>query len=119
MTASSGTETAINFLAGGSVSFFRLQAKPSMLSICEDARRDYDSFQPKERDMAERKSFLKTATESDAFARRLAEAAKIGVSEAQLAEQRISFAYGNAPARSSGDKASVREASKHNKLIRA
>jgi len=69
--------------------------------------------------MAARKSFLKVAPESEAFGRRIAEVAKAGVTEAQLDEQRVSFAYGNAPVGSSSSKEAVREDSKHNKLIPA
>jgi hypothetical protein len=69
--------------------------------------------------MAARKSFMKTAPEGEALAARLAEAAQRGVTEAQLAEQRVSFAYGNAPVGSSSNKDSVREDSKHNRLIYA
>ena len=69
--------------------------------------------------MAIRKSFLKVAPENAELDRLVAEAIKAGVSEEQLAEQRVSFAYGNAPADSDSSKDSVRKASAHNKLIDA
>ena len=48
------------------------------------------------------------------------EAAKVnGVSEAELAEQRVSFAYGNAPENSGITKASAREASLSMRLLHA
>ena len=69
--------------------------------------------------MAARKSFLKTADVSAEFEQRLAAAAQMGVTDAQMAEQRVSFAYGNAPAKSKQDKDSVRADSKHNRLTYA
>ena len=69
--------------------------------------------------MTARKSFLKVAPENEELDRLLAEAIRAGVSEEQLAEQRVSFAYGNAPADSDNSKDSVRKASAHNKLIDA
>lgn len=69
--------------------------------------------------MAARKSFLRTAPEGEALETLLSEAARQGVTDAQLEEQRVSFAYGNAPVGSSSNKESVREDSKHNRLIHA
>lgn len=69
--------------------------------------------------MAARKSFLKSAPSDEQFDRLLAEAAQAGITEDQLKEQRVSFAYGNAPADSKNSKASVRDASKHNLLVPA
>ncbi|HEX4199271.1 MAG TPA: hypothetical protein VHZ26_17680 [Caulobacteraceae bacterium] len=69
--------------------------------------------------MATRKSFLRVAPENAELDHLLAAAVKAGVSEEQLAEQRVSFAYGNAPADSDSSKDSVRKASAHNKLIGA
>ena len=69
--------------------------------------------------MAARKSFLKVAPENADLNRLIEEAVKKGVTEDQLAEQRVSFAYGNAPAGSATNKDAVREASKHNKLLYA
>ena len=67
--------------------------------------------------MAARKSFLTVAPESEEFGRVIAEVAKRGVTEAQLSEQRVSFAYGNAPDGSASSKEAVRAESKHNKLM--
>lgn len=51
---------------------------------------------------------------------RLLEAARVqGVSEAQLQEQRASFAYGNAPEGSTVTKESARDASRTVRLIHA
>jgi hypothetical protein len=47
--------------------------------------------------MAVRKSFLGPAPEHPELDRLLAETRDVNVTEAQLEEQRISFAYGNAP----------------------
>jgi len=69
--------------------------------------------------MAARKPFLQTATNGEETERKLKEAVAAGVSDEQLAEQRISFAYGNASAGSVSTKDSVREASKHNRLVPA
>jgi hypothetical protein len=66
--------------------------------------------------MAARKSFLRVAQDSATFAQRVREAARGGVTEAQLEEQKVSFAYGNAPVDSKSTKDSVRESSKHNLL---
>lgn len=69
--------------------------------------------------MAARKSFLRVAPEDKELTELLAAAVKHGVTEEQLSEQRVSFAYGNAPADSAVSKDSVRQASKHNKLMPA
>lgn len=69
--------------------------------------------------MAARKSFLRVAPENEELNRLVKEAIKKGVTEDQLAEQRVSFAYGNAPADSASNKDAVREDSKHNKLLYA
>jgi hypothetical protein len=69
--------------------------------------------------MAARKSFLQTAPIDADFQQQLEAAAKRGVTEDQLREQRVSFAYGNSPADSKNTKDSVREASKHNLLLTA
>ena len=47
--------------------------------------------------MAARKSVLKPAPERAELNRLVQESIKAGVSDEQLQEQRISFAYGNAP----------------------
>jgi hypothetical protein len=69
--------------------------------------------------MAARKSFLRVAEADPEFENMLGQAAREGVTEEQLQEQRISFAYGNAPAGSNNTKDSVREASKQNLLLPA
>lgn len=69
--------------------------------------------------MAARKAFLRTAPQDEGFQQLLIESARNGVTEAQLKEQRISFAYGNAPADSTSTKDSVRQASEHQHLVPA
>jgi hypothetical protein len=69
--------------------------------------------------MAARKSFLQVAPVDAEFERMLEQAAHKGVTEEDLQEQRVSFAYGNAPAGSKNTKDSVREASKQNLLMHA
>jgi hypothetical protein len=61
--------------------------------------------------MAVRKSVLKSAPPRPELARRLAASIAAGVSDEQLREQRVSFAYGNAPEGSRITKASARRAS--------
>ncbi len=69
--------------------------------------------------MAARKSFLRVIPENGELTCLIDEAVKKGVTDEQLAEQRISFAYGNAPVDSASNKETVREDLKHNKLIYA
>ena len=69
--------------------------------------------------MAARKSFLQVAPVDAEFEQMLEQAAREGVTEEELREQRVSFAYGNAPAGSTNTKDSVREASKQNLLVHA
>ncbi len=69
--------------------------------------------------MAARKPFLKLAPQSNEMEAQLKAAAAAGVSDEQLQEQRVSFAYGNARDGSASTKESVREASKHNRLVPA
>jgi len=67
--------------------------------------------------MVERKPILGASpirTELDEI---FAQARESGVSEAELQEQRISFAYGNAPEKSNITKASVREASRTVRML--
>jgi hypothetical protein len=66
--------------------------------------------------MAARKQFQTALTVRPELARRLSEARKQVVSEADLREQRVSFAYGNAPESSLITKDSVRVASEHIRL---
>ena len=61
--------------------------------------------------MVARKSVLKPARERPELDRLLAASIAAGVSDEQLMEQRVSFAYGNAPEGSRITKASVRAAS--------
>jgi hypothetical protein len=67
--------------------------------------------------MADRKPILGDSPPRPELDRLFEEAKRTGVSEADLAEQRISFAYGNAPANSGITKESVREASRSMRLI--
>ena len=69
--------------------------------------------------MAARKPSLRTAPQDEGFDLLLREAARNGITEEQLAEQRISFAFGNASADTKNTKASVREASKRHLLVPA
>jgi hypothetical protein len=67
--------------------------------------------------MAARKQFLKNLPTDPELAKLLDEARKVKVSEEELHEQRISFAYGNAPDSEFITKDSVRVASKNIRLI--
>lgn len=69
--------------------------------------------------MAIRKSAMKKAPPRPELERLLEQARKSGVTEEQLHEQRISFAYGNAPENSRITKESVRDASRSLRLARA
>jgi hypothetical protein len=62
--------------------------------------------------MVERKAALRRAPERPELQERLERAKTIVVTEEQLREQRVSFAYGNAPKGSRVTKASVDAASK-------
>lgn len=67
--------------------------------------------------MAARKSMLKPAPPRPELERLIEEACKRGVTDEELLEQRISFAYGNAPASAKRiTKESVREASRRQRL---
>lgn len=68
--------------------------------------------------MAARKSVLKPAPHRPELERRLAASIEAGVTEAQLREQRVSFAYGNAPEGSRITKDSARKASVHLKITK-
>lgn len=63
--------------------------------------------------MAARKSVLKPAPRREKLERLLAESVAAGVSDALLQEQRVSFAYGNAPEGSRITKDSARLASRN------
>lgn len=67
--------------------------------------------------MADRKPILGESPPRPDLDRIFADAQKTGVSDADLQEQRISFAYGNAPENSGITKESVREASRTVRLI--
>lgn len=70
--------------------------------------------------MVARKSVLNPAPERPELNELLARAKLQGVSEAQLSEQRVSFAYGNAPEKADRiTKESARTASSRNRLIPA
>ena len=69
--------------------------------------------------MADRKQFFRNVGADPELAQILERSKDAIVSDAELREQRISFAYGNAP-QSSGDKItkqSVKAASEHIKLL--
>lgn len=69
--------------------------------------------------MAERKSVLKPAPPRPELQRLLAASIAVGVTDEQLQEQRVSFAYGNAPEGSRITKDSARLASKSIKIAHA
>ncbi len=70
--------------------------------------------------MAARKSMLKRAPSRPELDALLDEARRKGVTDEQLQEQRVSFAYGNAPAGADRiTKESVRDASRRNRLAHA
>ena len=68
--------------------------------------------------MAARKSVLKPAPPRPELERLLAASIKAGVTDAQLQEQRVSFAYGNAPEGSRITKDSALTASRSVRIIR-
>ena len=69
--------------------------------------------------MADRKQFLRNIDADPELAKVLEKSKGVVVSDAELKEQRISFAYGNAPQSSENriTKESVRAASEHIKLL--
>jgi hypothetical protein len=69
--------------------------------------------------MADRKQFLNTPPPDPELMRLLNESQKKTVTEEELREQRISFAFGNAPKSAYGQitKDSVRAASTHMRLL--
>lgn len=69
--------------------------------------------------MAIRKSTIKPAPPRPELERLLKQAKLSGVTEEQLHEQRVSFAYGNAPEDSRITKESARDASRSLRLARA
>jgi hypothetical protein len=67
--------------------------------------------------MADRKQFLNVAPADRELLRLLDETKDMPVTEAQLREQRISFAFGNAMGSDLITKESVRHASQHLRLL--
>jgi hypothetical protein len=70
-------------------------------------------------EMADRKQFLREVPADPELAQILERSKRAEVSEAELKEQRISFAYGNAPQSSEHriTKESIQAASEHIKLL--
>lgn len=69
--------------------------------------------------MADRKQFIGEIKTDPELAKALETARQKPVTEDELREQRISFAFGNAPASAKGiTKESVRQASEHIRLLR-
>lgn len=69
--------------------------------------------------MAIRKATLRRAPDRPELDRLLKEAKEKGVTDAELQEQRVSFAYGNAPEDSKITKESARSAAQSLRLARA
>ncbi len=67
--------------------------------------------------MAERKQFLDVPAVDEALTRLLDESRNSQVTEDELREQRISFAFGNALGLEAITKESVRQSSKHVRLL--
>jgi hypothetical protein len=67
--------------------------------------------------MADRKQFQNVSAPDPELMRLLESSRNIPVTEEDLQEQRISFAYGNAPASGLITKESVRDASKYIRLL--
>jgi hypothetical protein len=70
-------------------------------------------------EMADRKQFLRNVDADPELAQILERSKNVVVSDAELREQRISFAYGNAPQSSEHriTKQSIKAASEHIKLL--
>ena len=66
--------------------------------------------------MSDRRQFQSSLTTSPELQRLIDEARKREVSEEELQEQRVSFAFGNAPRDSASTKDSVRNSSQHIRL---
>ncbi len=69
--------------------------------------------------MAIRKATLRRAPPRPELERLLSEAKERGITDAELQEQRVSFAYGNAPEDSRITKESARSAARSLRLARA
>jgi hypothetical protein len=67
--------------------------------------------------MADRKQIFGEITTSPELVKALEESRHTVVTEDELREQRISFAFGNAPANARNTKDSVRQASEHIRLL--
>jgi hypothetical protein len=67
--------------------------------------------------MADRKQFFGEITTDPELLRLLEGSRQTLVTEEELREQRISFAFGNAPANAKNTKDSVRQASEHIRLL--
>jgi hypothetical protein len=83
-------------------------------------KKAYDNLPRREvEEMADRKQFLRNVDPDPELAQILEKSKAVVVSDAELKEQRISFAYGNAPQSSENriTKESVRAASEHIKLL--
>lgn len=82
-------------------------------------KKAYDSVPQGGGGMADRKQFLRSLEPDPELTRILESSKAIVVTEAELKEQRISFAYGNAPQGSEHriTKESVKAASEHIKLL--
>jgi hypothetical protein len=77
------------------------------------------AFKYQEEDhMAIRKATLRKSPPRPELDRLLAEAKATGITDAELKEQRVSFAYGNAPENSGITKDSARKASESLRLAR-
>ncbi len=67
--------------------------------------------------MADRKQFFGEIKADPELLKALEASRQTPITEDELHEQRISFAYGNAPANAKNTKASVRQASEHIRLL--
>lgn len=89
-----------------------------MLKLGE--KKAYDELpQTEVGEMADRKQFLRNVEADPELGRILERSKGVEVSDAELKEQRISFAYGNAPQSSEHriTKESIKAASEHIKLL--
>ena len=68
--------------------------------------------------MADRKAFYGPLPSHPELDKLIEQARTAPATEAELREQRVSFAYGNAPESSSITKASARQAAEHIRMIR-
>lgn len=67
--------------------------------------------------MVERKSLGFNPPDRSDFRERVKQSIAKGMSEEELAEQKVSFVYGNAPARSGITRDSARHAATHSRLV--